>query len=211
MAKVLKLEKLKDRAERRAVSREDARRELAMHAVDTLAQLGYARTGMRDIAQRSGRSLGSLTYYFADKADLICHCVLLYKEQFVINIDAAVVQGQAQDDVIGQVAQAFSDAVTFDAEKHRLWYDIRNQAMFEHHFREIVRQIEANLMALILRIMLGIDAPPSKTMAAYLMLDGAFRMALQAHANGVETAAAELGAQVVEILNGFSADRCRAL
>ena len=204
MAKVLKLDRLNDRAEKRSVSREDTRRELAMHAVEVLAHLGYARTGMRDIAQQSGRSVGLLTYYFADKADLICSCVLLYKEQFVINIDAALGQGQAQGDVIGQVAQAFSDAVKLDAEKHRLWYDIRTQALFEPHFRETVSQIEANLIAMIQRILAGIGAPPSKAMAAYFMLDGAFRMALQAQANGVATAAAELNAQVVEVLSSLA-------
>jgi AcrR family transcriptional regulator len=42
------------------------RNELAEAALKTLAERGYAQTGLRDIAQNSEFSHGVLHYYFAD-------------------------------------------------------------------------------------------------------------------------------------------------
>ena len=51
------------------------RSELAAAALKTLAEQGYARTGLREIAANSEFSHGVLHYYFRDKVDLITHCV----------------------------------------------------------------------------------------------------------------------------------------
>ncbi|HQU02794.1 MAG TPA: TetR family transcriptional regulator, partial [Acetobacteraceae bacterium] len=61
----------------------ERRRELAQAAVQTLAELGYARTSLREIAQNSAFSHGVLHYYFKDKADLIMCCVRHYKAHCV--------------------------------------------------------------------------------------------------------------------------------
>src|ERR1700746_433689 len=54
----------------------NARRlELAEAALETLGELGYARTSLREIAQKSPFSHGVFHYYFSDKTDLICCCV----------------------------------------------------------------------------------------------------------------------------------------
>ena len=47
------------------------RRELADATIQTLSELGYARTSLREIAQNSAFSHGVLHYYFADKVDLM--------------------------------------------------------------------------------------------------------------------------------------------
>ncbi len=201
MAKLQKLEKLKDRAEKKSVNRAETRDELAAHAIQTLAQLGYARTGLRDIAQQSGRSVGSLTYYFDDKNDLICHCVRLYKEKFIAEIDVAVRRGRMQGNVIEAVAKAFATAVAEDAETHRLWYDIRSQSLFESQFREVVGEIETNLILLISRVLESIGLSTSDVTLTYFLLDGAFRIALQEHLEGQTGAAARLEAQVKSVLS----------
>ena len=69
-----------DRIERGRVDKFSARRiELAEAALETLAELGYARTSLREIAQKSEFTHGVLHYYFSDKVDLICCCVRHYK------------------------------------------------------------------------------------------------------------------------------------
>src|ERR1700747_3050170 len=54
-----------DRIERARVDKFSARRiELADAALETLAELGYARTSLREIAQKSEFTHGVLHYYF---------------------------------------------------------------------------------------------------------------------------------------------------
>src|SRR5665213_1626249 len=73
-----------DRVERARVDKFSARRiELAEAALETLAELGYARTSLREIAQKSEFTHGVLHYYFSDKVDLICCCVRHYKAKCV--------------------------------------------------------------------------------------------------------------------------------
>jgi AcrR family transcriptional regulator len=201
MAKLQKLDKLKDKQASRLISRVETRNELAAHAVKALSQLGYARTGMRDIAQQSDRSVGALTYYFDDKVDLICYCVRVYKEGFIAEIDSAINQGRVQGSVIESVAKAFALAIAQSAETHRLWYDIRSQSLFESNFREIVKDIEENLISLVSRILETVDMSPGELRSNYFILDGLFRMALQDQLDGQTESAAELERQIVAVLS----------
>ena len=47
------------------------RDQLAESALQTLGELGYARTSLRDIAANSEFSHGVVHYYFTDKTELI--------------------------------------------------------------------------------------------------------------------------------------------
>jgi len=70
------------------VDKFNARRiELAEAALATLAELGYARTSLREIAQKSDFTHGVLHYYFSDKFDLICCSVRHYKAKCVTRYD----------------------------------------------------------------------------------------------------------------------------
>ena len=61
-----------DRIERARVDKFSKRRiELAEAALETLAELGYARTSLREIAQKSEFTHGVLHYYFSDDL-LLC-------------------------------------------------------------------------------------------------------------------------------------------
>ena len=68
--------KKQERIARRQVDKFAERRaQLADAALQTLAELGYARTSLREIAQNSQFSHGVLHYYFNDKVDLIIESV----------------------------------------------------------------------------------------------------------------------------------------
>src|ERR1700735_5262158 len=81
----------RDTIARRQVDKFAERRdELAAAARQTLAELGYANTSLRDIAQNSAFSHGVLHYYFADKFELITYCVRQYKAECVTRYDVKV-------------------------------------------------------------------------------------------------------------------------
>ena len=69
---------------------EERRTQLAQSALATLGELGYAKTSLREIAQNSEFTHGVVHYYFADKVELITHCVRLYKTQCVNRFDEIV-------------------------------------------------------------------------------------------------------------------------
>src|SRR5271165_4745401 len=80
-----------DRLPRRPVDKFAERRaELAEAALQTLSELGYARTSVREIAQNSAFTHGVLHYYFTDKVDLILCSVRQYKARCVTRYDAVV-------------------------------------------------------------------------------------------------------------------------
>src|SRR3954449_11638652 len=86
---------------------EERRRELADAALQTLGELGYARTSLREIAQNSPYSHGVVHYYFADKVELITYCVRQYKASGVTRYDAIVSSSTSFDGL----ASAFADAL----------------------------------------------------------------------------------------------------
>ena len=78
-------------ARRAPADRFDERRnQLAESALQTLGELGYARTSLREIANNSEFSHGVVHYYFADKLELIIYCVRYYKARCVTRYDAVV-------------------------------------------------------------------------------------------------------------------------
>jgi len=205
MATVEKAQKIKADARKRSKQRVETRNELASHAIMALSELGYARTGLRDIATLSGRSVGALTYYFDDKIDLISYCVRVYKEQFVRQIDVAMNGHNSNAQVIETVTSAFAWAIEHDANKHRLWYDIRSQSLFEEAFRPVVREIEDNLVAMVVRFLTQLGRHTSNGQTTYFLLDGLFRVHLQAALEGDDRAPKNLKAAMSELLDSTEA------
>ncbi len=94
---------------RSGVDKFAARRdELAAAALQTLAELGYARTSLREIAQNSEFSHGVLHYYFTDKVDLITHCVRQYKVACVTRYDEIVTSAQSAPALAAEFGAAMS-------------------------------------------------------------------------------------------------------
>ncbi|WP_326541638.1 TetR/AcrR family transcriptional regulator [Pseudorhodoferax sp.] len=185
---------------------EQRRAELGEATLQTLAALGYARTSLREIAQNSAFSHGVLHYYFQDKTDLILCSVRQYKARCVTRYDGIVAQAQ---DAAG-LQQAFlallGDTLRDEAPLHRLWYDLRAQAMFEAAFRDDVAVIEASLEKMVWNVVVRVaelagttDGLPSPALA-YATVDGLFQQALLKHLSGDETAVAVMQRDVAALL-----------
>ena len=123
---------------------DERRTQLAMSALATLGELGYAKTSLREIAQNSEFSHGVVHYYFADKFELITHCVRYYKAQCVTRYDGLVAESTTADELLERFGDKLVETLTTEAPMHRLWYDLRAQALFEEQFRPDVLMIDAH-------------------------------------------------------------------
>ncbi len=179
-----------DRISRKRVDKFNERRvELAQAALLTLADLGYARTSLREIAQNSEFSHGVLHYYFADKVDLITCCVRLYKSRCVTRYDSVIAAAADYPSLLEGFLDALVTTMRDEAHLHRLWYDLRSQALFETNFRADVAEIESSLEAMIWRVMSRFATVTGKPAAlppslAYATFDGLFQQCLLKHLSG---------------------------
>ncbi|MFJ7213140.1 TetR/AcrR family transcriptional regulator [Amycolatopsis sp. NPDC098790] len=181
-------------AVRRRVDKfEDRRRELADAALLALADLGYARTSLRTIAEHTKFSHGLLHYYFADKVELITYCVRRYKEACVQRYEGGVGSADTPADLAAACADGLAAALEEAPLMHRLWYDLRTQSMFEEAFRADVAEIDSGLSDMIWRNVsayadLAKSEPNCSPSEAYALFDGLFQQALLRHLSGAEDA-----------------------
>jgi AcrR family transcriptional regulator len=196
--------KLRARADRKTAKRDEKKRQIADSAIKALKELGYANTSLRDIAAKSDLSLGMLHYYFEDRSDLIIYCVQLYKEAFVRDINTALNTAEGRDAVLDAFADALAGSIVDDTETHRLWYDIRTQAMFDETFRPVVDEIEAMLIDIVRHAFgkTGNEIPPMVAIH-YAALDGVFRMLMQNQLTGDLKTKDELAAIFRALLTQF--------
>ena len=173
------------------------RRELAGAAVFTLSELGYARTSLREIAQNSEFSHGVLHYYFRDKVDLITCCVKHYKERCVTRYDTITAEATTAKQLLDGFIDGLAATAREEAHLHRLWYDLRSQALFEPAFRADVAAIDKSLQDMVWRIVLRLHelagarlnvTPP----LIYALIDGLFQQCLLKHLSGDGMAIAEM-------------------
>jgi TetR/AcrR family transcriptional repressor of bet genes len=195
------------RAARRlpADKHDERRRALASSALRTLGELGYARASLREIAQNSEFTHGVVHYYFDDKLDLIVYGVRQYKETCVHRYDGVVADATSADGLLVAFADKLVETIVDEAPMHRLWYDLRSQAMFEESLREAVLMIDKTLEAMVWRVIaryaeLDGRTPAVAPAAAYAMLDGLFQQALLGHVCGRADSLAELKAHVEDLL-----------
>ena len=169
------------RQERAGVNKFDDRRmELADAALQTLAELGFARASLREIAQNSEFSHGVFHYYFVDKVDLICCAVKHYKARCVSRYDQITVTARGRDELIEGFLAKFGESLVDEAPMHRLWYELRSQALFEKAFQEDVAAIDKSLEEMIWRIVSRMTAfdgrePAVSPTALYALFDGLFQ------------------------------------
>ena len=185
------------RARSRVDKFEDRRRELADAALLTLANLGYARTSLRTIADNTSFSHGLLHYYFADKIDLITYCVRRYKGACVQRYEGLVAEASTPDELAAACGNGLAATLADAPLMHRLWYDLRSQSLFEEAFRDDVAEIDGSLQDMIWRLVrayadLTGTQPTCSPSAAYAMFDGLFQQALQRYLAGSETALDDL-------------------
>ena len=199
----------RERVARRQVDKFAERRaQLAVAALQTLAELGYARTSLRDIAQNSEFSHGVLHYYFSDKFELITFCVRQCKTECVTHYDHIVATATSADELKYGFGATMAATLREDAAMHRLWYDVRNQSQFEEAFRTDAREIDQSLEDMIWRVVTRFaeltKAPPTVTPAlAYALFDGLFQHALIRHLAGDVNAAQDLEENVPRVLESL--------
>lgn len=177
------------------------RAELAEAALQTLAELGYARTSLREIAQNSRFSHGVLHYYFNDKIDLITYCVRDYKAKCVKRYDEITADAASADELIDQFLASLAATLREDAPMHRLWYDLRYQALFEPSFHADVKEIDNSLEAMIWQVLsrafdLAGVKPALPSAVVYATFDGLFEHALLRHLGGEADAVATMQARI---------------
>jgi AcrR family transcriptional regulator len=175
----------------RASKHDNRRDELAESALVTLGKLGYAKTSLREIAQHSPYSHGVVHYYFSNKEELITYCVRYYKRTCVTRYDEIVETSTSADELQSRFAAKLAETIREEGPMHQLWYDLRNQSMFEPALREVVREIDGQLEQMIWRVVtryatLAGKEPAIDSTSCYGMLDGLFAQTLLAWATGPE-------------------------
>ncbi|MGO2541884.1 MAG: TetR/AcrR family transcriptional regulator [Specibacter sp.] len=194
------------RLERRAVDKFSLRRaELAAAALATLSEFGYARTSLREIAQKSGFSHGVFHYYFRDKVELITYCVREYKSACIAHYEEIAANASSAEQVRLAFAAALAASARDDTAMHRLWYDLRNQSMFGNDFQADVAEVDGSLEEMIWRIVTAYaefshaDVALSRR-AVYAVFDGMFQQTLLGIHTGNNDAVAALQEGVWQVL-----------
>jgi len=183
----------------------ERRDQLADAALQTLSELGYARTSLREIAQNSEFSHGVLHYYFTDKVDLITHCVRQYKARCVARNDAVFAAARTAEELRDGFALGLMQTLVEDATMHRLWYDLRAQSLFEPSFRADVADIDQSLERMIWRVISRLaeltgTAPLYSSSVSYALFDGLFQQGLLKHLSGDADAAEEFRVATRDVL-----------
>lgn len=179
----------------------ERRAELGEAALQTLAELGYARTSLREIAQNSEFSHGVLHYYFSDKLDLILCSVRQYKARCVTRYDQVTAEAASFDELLEGFLANLGETLRTEAPMHRLWYDLRAQSLFEEAFRADVAELDKSLEKMIWRVMSRLSELADKPLQVqpaviYAMLDGLFQQCLLKHLSGDAKAVAAMQEQV---------------
>ncbi len=101
---------------------------------------------------------------------------------------------------------AMATTLREDAPMHRLWYDLRNQSLFEESFRADVLEIDQSLQRMIWRIvgqyaeLTGAPLTVSSSVA-YAIFDGLFQQALLRQLAGQSDAGRQLQESVESIID----------
>lgn len=189
----------------------ERRAELGAATLQTLATLGYARTSLREIAQNSPYSHGVLHYYFTDKVDLILCSVRQYKAVCVTRYDRVTAEAGNYGELLERFCDKMAETLREETDMHRLWYDLRSQAMFETSLREDVLAIDRSLQEMIWRVLsrfaeLAHSPVRVSSDMAYAMLDGVFQHALQNYVSGDQEALGELQRSVALLVRQLVAE-----
>lgn len=196
-----------DRAERARTDKfGDRRRMLAESALAAIAEHGYAQTGLRDVAQRSGLSHGSLHYYFDDKDDLVALAVWNYKSECARRYDSIVETAADAAEFVDRIGAEMARTMSEDATMHRLWYDLRNQALFTSGFRNTIIDIDDLLESMVWMIVsryaeLRGGTPGVTSQVAYALVDGMFQNSLIRFLRGDHAARDRLRLEVALLLD----------
>lgn len=181
------------------------RTELGRAALETLADLGFANTSLRDIAQNTTYSHGVLHYYFKDKVDLITCSVHDYKMICATRYDDLIAASVSEAEFLEGFGEIAYNSLTREAPLHRLWYDLRVQSMFSDAYRANILQIDATLEEMIWRIYTRFCGfaeitPKQDRTRVYGLFDGLFQTALLHYIAGTLPEGYDLRATMRQLL-----------
>lgn len=179
--------------------------EIADAALGALGELGYARSSMRAIAGSTSFSEGVLHHHFHDVIELVAYCVRRYKARCVTRYDEIISGATSPEDLTSLFADSLVQTMEADAAMHRLWYDIRSQAMFEDRLRPTVVDLDRQLGAMICRVVdqyAVLRGQPIRVSPAlaYAVFDGLFESMLRRFVAEDASASTALRAEAVVLL-----------
>ncbi len=94
-------------------------------------------------------------------------------------------------------------SVKNEGDTHRLWYDIRSQALFDQEFQDIVDELEEAMIQLNGRLIKRIELKGIDPFDYYLNVDTRFRYFLQQHLAGDEAAVENLQKSLRKMYKSF--------
>ena len=101
--------------------RAEARRERILRAtLEVIGEAGIAAVTHRAVAGRADVPLGSMTYYFASKDDLLRESLLLFVEEEVVRLHALAESIVGSGLTVEQIAQAFAEELASHAHAERV-------------------------------------------------------------------------------------------
>jgi len=182
------------------------RRQLAEVALHAIADGGFANTGLRDVAARTDLSHGLLHYYFDSKDDLISQAIWAYKSECARRYDPIIETAQSSDELAVRFGAEMAATLRDESNLHRLWYDLRNQALFEDGFRSTIVDIDALLQDMVWAVVeryatLSGRSPMIDPVDAYALFDGLFLNCLIAYLRGDLSALDRVNASSIRLLS----------
>jgi hypothetical protein len=100
----------------------------------------------------------------------------------------------------------FFGTLKADAHLHRLWYDLRNQSLFDESFRNDVLDIDGRRQEMIWRVLsryaeLSGTEPATSQATAYATLDGVFQLALLHQLSEMDDQVTSLAEELTRLLD----------
>lgn len=154
--------------------RTELKDEIAKAALLVMADRGIQGTTFRDVAKISEYSLGKVQHYFEDRNHLLEYSIRLFKAKFVERLKTQLLSEPAKDN---QFIEILVDSLRSDLGAHRVWYDLRNLALFNSELNAMVNQIESSLIDVIGEFAKRISYEGDVTLL-YTSIDGLFRYQL---------------------------------
>ena len=200
------MSQVSDRAGRAAADKFAVRRRaLADAALTTIADRGFANTGLRDVAAQADLSHGVLHYYFESKDDLVGQAIWQYKSECARRYDPIVASSTTAEELAARFAEEMAATLRDESDMHRLWYDLRNQALFDAGFRDTIIAIDGLLSDMVWAVVERYADLRGTTVRidrddAYALFDGLFLNNLIAYLRGDLSALDRIRAASVRLL-----------
>ncbi len=112
------------------------RAELLSAAIAVIAQEGYAGASMRKVAQHAGCTTGAVTYYFANKEEM----VTAVAQSLFDRVDFLLESNSERVDIKALIAQWLDSTRTDEPSSWLAWFQLLAHARHEPVFASVIRQ-----------------------------------------------------------------------